>query len=245
MPSRSLPRRIEGVFSAFVRDAIYAFPVRHESAAQLAWSISHPLTHPHARPPLDRRRFRRAQLPQMRGRDVGQSRGEAQSEGARLQVQGPGVRRRHLATAWNGLRHSATVGASRSEHSGARLLGDRSADGTSGRSQARGDHRRESGLERHAPLSHLRRSDVGRPRLQAQSASAGFQVPQQAARARGPRMRGRHLAGARRLSESVPTTRTSAKRLARPAATGWPAARGPARVGRAAAGRRRRAFLSG
>jgi len=167
------------------------------------------------------------------GPDVGQPRGEAKSKGPRLQVQGSRLRRGDLASAWShGAGTGCAVGRAREQ---------RPAPAAGGVRGWRGGGSWGSGRQWDAPLPHLRRRDVGRPCDEAQPAGAGLQVSEQAARARRPGVRRGHLAGARRLAEPLPAadrTTLGGRRERGAAPLGWSTARR-----RAAAGRRRSAFL--
>ena len=200
---------------------------------------------PHARARIRPVVRRRSELPEVWRRDVGQSRREAQSQGAGLQVQGPKLRRGDLATPGGDVPGSIGDASSAGTTCARRRDGARGKWGAPAHRVERGAYRRcrwpAGGLGRHAALPDLRRRDVGRPRLQAQSARARLQVPQQASRARRARLRGGDLAGERWLAEPVPAfdrATTGSHSAGRPTPLGG----APTRR-QAAAGRRRSAVL--
>ena len=147
-------------------------------------------------PPTPGRRTFRPDLSQVPGTDVGQPGRKAEPEGPRLQVQGSRMWWRDLA--------AARIHCGGAERSIRNARGQRAAAAV--RACGNGKRRcgsRGRGRQRDAPLPDLRRRDVGRPCLQAQSAGARLQVPEQAARARRSRVRGGDLAGARWLAEPI------------------------------------------
>ena len=187
--------------------------------------------------PHPRRRTFRPLLSQVPGTDVGQPGREAEPEGPGLQVQGSRVWRRDLAAAWGDCAGAGgAVGHARRQRTAPAVRACRGGE------CRRGSRRR--GRQRHASLPDLRRRDVGRPRVQAQSASARLQVPQQAARARWSGVRGRDLAGAGRLTEPVPTVGAAPERSAACTRSRRRPSRRPAGLGRTAARRRRPSVLA-
>ena len=145
-----------------------------------------------------------------------------------------GGRRRSAAAC--GAAQSGRGAFARRRRTGRAFLGCGCASGRCGRSAC--------GLGRHAAVPHLRRPDVGRPNLEAQSARARLQVPQQAARARWSGVRGRDLAGAGRLTEPVPTVGAAPERSAACTRSRRRPSRRPAGLGRTAARRRRPSVLA-
>jgi hypothetical protein len=223
---------------------MYRPGARRGSSPRLLWSNLPSPAALHARARIDPTVRRRSELPEVWGRDVGQSRGKAQSQGAGLQVQGPKLRRGDLAAPSDicgRLDIEPAAGTARFRWCD-RAHGWRTCPGGRGERRAsRCRWWRARGLGRHATVPDLRRRDVGRPHLQAQPASARLQVPQQASRARRARLRGGDLAVERWLAEPVPAFDGSP--------TGGHVAGGTAALGgtptrrQAAPGRRRSAVL--